>query len=126
MMRAKVAVAVVVIVGSFLCSTAGAGPRDGRVRVMGHSLADDKGPFLGLGVSYFTSLWRCKHDRPRLESDLAFLSKQGFNYFRMLSMVGHHPGWEGLEIAPVPFANKDGKRVEAWTDYWQQLAQLID
>jgi hypothetical protein len=37
--------------------------RSGRVRVVDHSLVDDGGPFLGLGVSYFTALWRCKHDR---------------------------------------------------------------
>jgi hypothetical protein len=30
------------------------GRRAGRVRVDGHSLADDNGPFLGLGASYFT------------------------------------------------------------------------
>ena len=59
---------------------------------MHHSFADDNGPFLGLGVSYFTALWRCKHDRPRLEKDLAFLAKQGFNYYRMLSMVGSESG----------------------------------
>src|SRR5687768_5841845 len=41
--------------------------RRGRVRIDGHSFADDRGPFLGLGVSYFTALWRCKHDRARLE-----------------------------------------------------------
>lgn len=98
----------------------------GRVRVDGHALADDHGPFLGLGVSYFTALWRCKHDRPRLESDLAVLSRQGFNYYRMLSMVGHHPGWAGREIAPVPFTSRAGKRVEAWPDYWRQLRDLVD
>jgi hypothetical protein len=31
---------------------------------------DDDGPFLGLGASYFTALWRYMYDRPRLESDL--------------------------------------------------------
>ena len=46
--------------------------RSGRVRVVDHCLVDDDGPFLGLGVSYFTALWRAKHDRPRLEADLAF------------------------------------------------------
>jgi hypothetical protein len=100
--------------------------RAGPVRVDGHALADDGGPFLGLGVSYFTSLSRGKNDRPRLESDLAFLSRQGFNYYRMLSMVGHHPGWDGREIAPVAFTRRDGKRVEAWPDYWRQLRELID
>jgi len=100
--------------------------RMGRVRVDGHSLADDDGPFLGLGVSYFTALWRCKNDRTRFEADLAFLSRQGFNYVRMLSMVGHHPAWEGREIAPVAFENRDGKRVDAWPDYWAQLRHVVD
>ncbi len=100
--------------------------RQGRVRVMDHSLADDDGPFLGLGASYFTALWRCKHDRARLEADLDFLSRQGFNYYRMLSMVGYYPAWGGREIAPVAFTNRDDKRVEAWPDYWQQFRELID
>lgn len=101
-------------------------PRPGRVRIVGHGLVDGKGPFLGLGVSYFTALWRCKNDRTRLESDLAFLQKQGFTYYRMLSMVGWNPGWSGLEIAPVAFTTRSGKRVDAWPDYWQQLRELID
>lgn len=100
--------------------------RAGRVRVVGRSLVDDGGPFLGLGASYFTALRRCKHDRPRLESDLAFLSGNGFDSVRVLSMVGYYPAWEGLEIAPVPFTTRDGRRVEAWPDYWRQLRELID
>jgi hypothetical protein len=100
--------------------------RTGHVRVVGHSLVDDGGPFLGLGVSYFTALWRCKYDRPRLEKDLEFLSEQGFTSYRMLSMVGHNVSWQGLEIAPVPFTTRDGRRIEAWPDYWDQLRELID
>jgi hypothetical protein len=100
--------------------------RTGRVRVEGHSLVDRSGPFLGLGVSYFTALWRCRYDRKRLESDLAFLSRQGFNYYRMLSMVGWYPAWAGREIAPVTFTSRAGKHVYAWPDYWQQLRDLVD
>jgi hypothetical protein len=95
--------------------------RIGQVRVQDHALVDDSGPFLGLGVSYFTALWRCHHDRARLESDLRFLSGQGFNYYRMLSMVGWHHAWDGLEIALVAFTNRAGKGVVAWPDYWKQL-----
>lgn len=102
------------------------GRRVGRVRVVGHSLVDGGGPFLGLGASYFTALWRCKHDPPRLESDLEFLSRQGFNSYRMLSMVGWYAAWEGREIAPVAFTARDGRRVAAWTDYWRQFAKLVD
>lgn len=100
--------------------------RSGIVRVVDHGLVDSGGPFLGLGVSYMTALWRCRHDRERLESDLRFLSRQGFNYCRILSMVGWYPAWDGLEIAPVAFTNRVGKAVEAWPDYWQQLGTLID
>ncbi len=44
----------------------------------------------------------------------------------MLSIVGHNAAWDGLEIAPVSFTSREGKRVEAWPDYWQQLRELID
>lgn len=107
-------------------SDANAHRRSGNVRVVDHGLADGDGPFLGLGVSYFTALWRCKYDRPRLEGDLRFLSRHGFNYYRMLSMVGWNDSWDGLEIAPVAFTSHGGKRVAAWPDYWRQLRELID
>lgn len=100
--------------------------RTGRVRVEQHCLVDENGPFLGVGVSYFTALWRCKYDRARLESDFEFLSRQGFNYYRMLSMVGHNAAWKGLEIAPVSFTTREGRPVEAWPDYWRQIGELID
>lgn len=100
--------------------------KTGRVRVVDHSLVDDNGPFLGLGVSYFTALWRYYNDRPRLESDLAFLSQQGFNYTRVLSMVGWNRAWDGLEIAPIAFTSREGKKLGAWPDYWQSLAGLVD
>lgn len=93
---------------------------------MDHALVDDQGPFLGLGVSYFTALWRCRNDRTRFDSDLRFLSAQGFNYYRMLSMVGHNRAWDGLEIPPVGFTSREGKRVEAWPDYWRQLTEMVD
>ncbi len=114
--------------GSYAQGSAVAAPEklSGRVRVDGHCLVDGRGPFLSLGASYFTALWRCKHDRARLEADLAFLSRCGFNYYRMLSMVGYQPAWNGGEIAPVSFANRDDKHVEAWPDYWPQLRELID
>ncbi|MBN1816494.1 MAG: hypothetical protein JW828_03985 [Sedimentisphaerales bacterium] len=100
--------------------------RTGPVRVVDHSLVDAGGPFLGLGVSYFTSLWRYRNDRPRWGSDMTFLSRQGFNYARILSMVGWYSAWDGLEIAPIPFTSRQGKRVDAWPDYWQAMAGLVD
>ena len=41
-------------------------------------------------------------------------------------MVGYHSAWDGREIAPVSFANREGKSLEAWPDYWQQLREFID
>jgi hypothetical protein len=41
-------------------------------------------------------------------------------------MVGWHQAWEGLEIAPSAFTNRSGKRIEAWPDYWKQLAEMVD
>jgi len=59
--------------------------RNGRaltelVRVIRNSLCDDRGPFLGLGASYFQALRHAKYDRPRLVRNLAFLASRGFNY----------------------------------------------
>jgi hypothetical protein len=122
----------VALAGTHACraATSGRGAesarRTGRVRVVDNCLVDDDGPFLGLGVSYFTALWRCKYDRPRLESDLAFLSRQGFTSYRILSMVGHNASWRGLEIAPVGFETRDGRAIQAWPDYWAQLRDLVD
>lgn len=98
----------------------------GPVRIEEYSFVDGDGPFLGLGVSYFTALWRCKYDRPRLVQDLSFIAEQRFNYIRILSMVGYYPAWNGLEIAPAAFLSKTGKRVEAWPDYWEQHRNLVD
>jgi hypothetical protein len=100
--------------------------RRGRVRLLNHSLVDDSGPFLGLGASYFSALHRCKYDHERLKADLDFLSRQGFNYIRILSMVGWNEAWEGREIAPISFANRKGEEISAWSDYWSQLGRLID
>jgi hypothetical protein len=56
---------------------------------------------------------------------LDFLSKQGFNYYRMLSMVGWNKYWEEFEIAPVAFTNRRGKPVPGWPDYWKHLREFI-
>ena len=101
-------------------------PTTSTVYLSNRSLTDNDGPFLGLGVTYMQALRRCKYDLARLNSDLAFLSSRGFNYIRVLSMVGWNSYWDGDEIAPISFTNDSGKPVAAWTDYWQQLRDLID
>jgi hypothetical protein len=92
------------------------------VHVNGKSLCDSKGPFLGLGASYFQALRLAKFDRTQLNQDLALLADRGFDYVRILTMVN----WDGLEIAPVNFTNSAGHAVAAWPDYWQQFRDLLD
>lgn len=100
--------------------------RTGEVSLDGHALQDNGGEFLGLGVSYFQALRRTKFDRGRYRSDLDFLARRGFNYIRALSMVGWYDAWEGREIAPVTFQNENGQTVQGWSDYAQQLRDMID
>jgi CubicO group peptidase (beta-lactamase class C family) len=94
----------------------------GLVHLRGHSLADSSGPFLGLGASYFQALRDVRDDRARLNHNLALLSTKGFNYARVFSMVA----WDGLEIAPVTFTNRQGRAVAAWPDYWRQFHELLE
>jgi hypothetical protein len=101
-------------------------PRTGDVSLNSHSLVDDQGEFLGLGASYFQALRRVKYDRARYRSDLDFLARRGFNYVRTLSMVGWYPAWQGREIAPVTFQNQNGQTIQGWSDYAQQLRDMID
>ena len=81
---------------------------DNRVRLSGRSLSDDRGPFLGIGVSYFQALRHAKYDRARLEANLALPAGKGFNSVRALSMGN----WGGVEIAPVALTNRAGERGE--------------
>ncbi|MBI4606341.1 MAG: hypothetical protein HY721_30620 [Planctomycetes bacterium] len=104
----------------------GVQPGPGLVRLAGNALADHRGPFLGLGVTYFSALRIARTDRARLLADIDFLRSRGFNYVRVLSMVGWNSSWQGLEIAPVSFTSQNGTFVPAWPDYWSQLRDLID
>lgn len=98
----------------------------GDVRLDGRVLVDDKGPFLGLGATYMNALHDAKFNPARLRQELDDLKRHGFNFIRVLSMVGYHGFWDGYEIAPVAFVNRDGKTVSAWPDYDDQLAGLLD
>jgi hypothetical protein len=110
----------------FLASACVTPAQSGSVRLEGRVLHDDNVPFLGLGATYMQALRRVKFDRVRLRNDLALISSGGFNYIRILSMVGWYEYWEGREIAPVSFTTQEGRSIEAWPDYWPQLAELID
>lgn len=91
--------------------------RAGKVRLDGHTLRDDDGPFQALGASLFWAAWAYRHDRPRLEAALALLQQNGFHYIRALGVVGdpQRPDcWDGREID------------RTWPDYDAVIAGVTD
>ncbi|MEP0843167.1 MAG: hypothetical protein HRF43_10725 [Phycisphaerae bacterium] len=110
----------------FVVDSAFIPPGPDVVSLKGRSMVRKTGPFNGLGVTYMQALRRCKYDRARYRDDLAFLASRGFQYIRMLTMVGWNAAWQGREIAPVAFANQNGVSVAAWPDYWRQFRDCID
>src|SRR5712691_9442226 len=62
--------------------------RHGRVSGDRHAFVDEGGPFLARGASLFWGLWGYQHDRERLGRNLATLRDWGFDYIRVLGVVG--------------------------------------
>jgi len=89
-------------------------PRAGVVRVAGHGLADDDGPLTVLGATLFWAAWGYRHDRARLEANLAFLAGHGVDAIRVLGTVGPDNGWEDRTVDP------------AWPDYDEVITGLTD
>src|SRR5262249_52554233 len=110
----------------FTVNTSFVPPGADLIQVKGNSVVSKSGPFLGLGVSYMQAMRRCKYDRTRYQSDLAFLSSREFKYNRILSMVGWYSAWRDKEIAPISFTTQDNRFIAAWPDYWQQFKDCID
>jgi hypothetical protein len=76
---------------ALMAACSGAGAADvpkGIVRGEGAAFADARGPWLPLGATLFWAPWGYKHDRPRLERELALLSRAGVDYIRVLGQVG--------------------------------------
>jgi hypothetical protein len=98
----------------FLLGIALQAPPAGRIRLVGHAVADDRGEFPALGASLFWAAWGYKHDRPRLDAALKLLADHRFDYIRALGVVGRQPYWSGREI--------DSR----WPDYKDVIAGLTD
>ena len=94
----------------------------GVVTISGRSFYDSNAHFVGLGATYMRAMNNCKYDRDRFRSDCAYLASQGFDYIRILTMVG----WDGKPIAPIGFTNYLGQWIDGWSDYWQQFRDCID
>lgn len=104
-------------------------PRRGIVRGDGHAFADDGGPFLARGASLFWALWGYEHDHERLGRNLATLRDWGFDYIRVLGVVGS----PGDRSGPVCGGGVEGcdswsdRRLDPGTaDYAQNVAGLTD
>ena len=86
---------------------AGATSRGGIVRASGRVFTDDQGPFLALGATLFWGLWGFEHDRARLGKNLEAIARGGFDYIRVLAVVGPQ-GWSDRTVDP---------RNEHWADH---------
>lgn len=84
--------------------------RQGPVHLDGHTLVDDTGHFHALGATLFSAARWYKFDRARLERNLEFLARSGYDYIRVLGEVG----WAGREIDP------------RWSDYDEVIAGVTD
>lgn len=83
------------------------------MRLDGRAFADDAGAWNPLGASLFWALWGERHDPDRLDVNLQHLAANGFDFIRILGMVGA-PSWEDRTIDPKA------------SDYWSIVAQLFD
>jgi hypothetical protein len=75
----------------------------GPVRANGAAFADARGAFLPLGTTLFWAPWGYRHDRERLERELALLARSGVDYIRVLGQVGSDAGddsWADRTIDP--------------------------
>jgi hypothetical protein len=91
--------------------------RTGLVKLDKNSLSDDQGHFNALGTTMFWAAWAYKNDKAKLEANLDFLAKNGFDYIRALGVVGDYEKadyWDGREID------------WHWPDYAQVIAGLTD
>jgi hypothetical protein len=84
--------------------------RQGMVRLDGRSLVDDTGHFNALGATLFSAARWYKFDLPRLERNLKFLSENGYDYIRVIGLLG----WAGREVDP------------RWPDYDAVIAGVTD
>jgi len=84
--------------------------RRGVVGLAGRSFRDDAGTFYPLGATLFWAARGWKFERDRVQQNIAFLAKHGYDYFRLLGEVG----WKNNDIDP------------RWPDYRQVMGELID
>lgn len=104
-------------VGTASVAVSCAGPRTGPVRLVDGVLTDDDGAFNARGATLMWAAWGYRHDRERLERNLATLQAGGFDYIRALGVVGDpnaEDGWDGREIDAT------------WPDYAEVIAGLTD
>jgi hypothetical protein len=93
------------------------------------AFVDAGGPFLARGASLFWALWGYQHDRERLGRNLSTLRDWGFDYIRVLGVVGA-PGER-----PGPVCGPRVSGCDSWRDrrldptastYPQDIADLTD
>jgi hypothetical protein len=83
------------------------------VRLVGRSFSDQRGEFNALGTTFFWGACGFRFDRQRLEQNLDFIARSGFDYIRVLGTVGGAT-WEDRTVDP------------RWSDYDAVIAGLTD
>lgn len=73
--------------------------RTGRVRTSVRAFADDGGAWNPVGASLFWALWGERNDPDRLDRNLAYIARRGFDFVRILGMVGS-ASWSDRVIGP--------------------------
>ena len=123
-----------VLAACLLPACAGAQSRElprGIVGGEGSVFADGRGAWLPVGATLFWAPWAYKFDRPKLERDLALLSRHGVDYIRVLGQVGvpgdPKDGWSDRLIDPgwADACGGRGAKADCGT-YDEVAAGLID
>jgi hypothetical protein len=100
--------------------------RTGVVRLSGSTFVDDGGAFNAVGASLFWATWGYKYNREKLERNLAAIAEAGFDYIRVLGVVGC--SGPGLSACGSSQADAwEGKEADwRWSDYDDVIAGLTD
>jgi hypothetical protein len=95
--------------------------RTGAVRAIDRGFVDDGGPFLALGTTLFWALWGVEHDKDRLAQNLETARSSGFDYIRVLAIVGPEH-WTDRTVDPR--TPNWGSNISALTDWVYDRHQL--
>ena len=84
----------------------------------------DTGEVLPVGFTYMGALEQRRVNRDEFLRQIAVARGSGYQFARVLMAVGWYPYWADHEVAPMDFTAQDGRRIQGWPDYEQQVVGL--